>query len=305
MKSLLLAVLAAYLIAAIHSILAFVNKRRSVQRVAEWSMVVGFILHTTALLADWVIDGHYPLFFLRETLSFLAWAVVAVYGVIFFRYRARALAVFTMPLVSVLTFIALLIKSGSQDAPAVFSTTWLFPIHTTLLIFAYAAFFIVFIASVMYLLQERELKLKTFGAIFHRLPSLSTVNQLATTSAIFGLTLLTLGIATGMLWSSSRDGRIWHNDPKEIFALLTWLLYFVLLVYRSSRSWRGRNAAWLGVVGFALVLCTFFGTRLLGGYHVFGLNNLVTKCPIFVSLSINRNSEVGSFRFYFDSKLLR
>ena len=85
-----------------------------------------------------------------------------------------------MPLISVLTFIALLIPSGSSNAPAPFSATWLFPIHTTLLIFAYAAFFIVFMASVMYLLQERELKLKTFSAIFHRLPSLSTVNELAT-----------------------------------------------------------------------------------------------------------------------------
>jgi len=271
-KSLLLAVLAAYIIAAIHSILAFINKRRSVQRVAEWSMATGFILHTAALIADWAVDGHYPLFFLRETLSFLAWALVGGYMLILYKYRAQALGVLAMPLVSVLTFIALLIKSGPQDAPAIFSATWLFPIHTTLLLFAYAAFFIVFMASVMYLLQERELKLKTFGAIFHRLPSLTTVNQLATTSAIFGLTLLTLGIATGMLWSSARDGHIWHNDPKEIFAVLTWLLYFLLLIYRSSASWRGRNAAWLGVAGFALVLCTFFGTRLLGGYHVFGLN---------------------------------
>ena len=80
MRSLLFAVLAAYLIAAIHSILAFVNKRRSLQRVAEWSTAAGFILHTCALIADWVIDGHYPLFFLRETLSFLAWALVALYS---------------------------------------------------------------------------------------------------------------------------------------------------------------------------------------------------------------------------------
>jgi len=276
MRSLLLAVLTAYIIAAIHSILAFVNKRRALQRVAEWSMAAGFILHTAALIADWVIDGHYPLFFLRETLSFLAWALVATYALVLFRYRAQALGAFTMPLISVLTFMAILTSTGPQDAPAGFSTTWLFPVHTTLLIFAYAAFFVVFVASVMYLLQERELKLKTFGAIFHRLPPLTTVNDLATTAAALGLTLLTLGIVTGMLWSSARDGRIWHNDPKEIFAVLTWALYFLLTIYRSTANWRGRSAAWMGVLGFALVLCTFFGTRLLGGYHVFGLNSLFT-----------------------------
>ena len=175
-----------------------------------------------------------------------------------------------MPLISVLTFIALIMGSDSGNAPESFSSTWLFPIHTTLLIFAYAAFFIVFMASVMYLLQERELKLKTFSAIFHRLPSLSTINELATYAGTLGLTLLTLGIATGMFWSSARSGRIWHNDPKEIFALLTWLLYFGLTIYRSSASWQGRRAAWLGVVGFALVLGTFLIAPRLGGYHVFG-----------------------------------
>lgn len=270
MRSLLLAVLAAYLIAAIHSILAFMNKRRSVQRVAEWSTVIGFILHTVALGADWVIDGHYPLFSLREALSFLAWALVPVYATVLYRYRAQAVGAFTMPLISVLTFISLLITPGPADAPASFSATRLFPIHTTLVIFAYAAFFIVFMASVMYLLQERELKLKTFSAIFYRLPPLSTTNEIATNAAVVGLTLLTLGIATGMFWSWDRYGRLWHNDPKEIFAVLTWLVYFVLILYRWSASWRGRRAAWLGVVGFALVLCTLFGTRYLGGYHVFG-----------------------------------
>jgi len=272
MRSLLLAVLAAYLVAAIHSVLAFIHKRRSLQQVCEWSLAVGFVLHTATLIADWAIDGHYPLFYFRETLSFLAWTLVATYGLVLYRYRARALGTFTLPLVSALTFVAVLIRSGSNEqlGTSGLSTTWLFPVHTTLLVFAYAAFFVVFIASVMYLLQERELKLKTFSAVFHRLPSLITVNDIATTSAIIGLTLLTLGIATGMLWSSARDGQIWHNDPKEVFAALTWFLYLGLIAYRSTARWRGRRAAWLGVAGFALVICTLFGARLMGGYHVFG-----------------------------------
>jgi ABC-type transport system involved in cytochrome c biogenesis permease subunit len=62
MRSLLLAVLAAYVVSAIHSVLAFVNKRRALQRVSDWAMAIGFVLHTTALAADWFVDGHYPLF---------------------------------------------------------------------------------------------------------------------------------------------------------------------------------------------------------------------------------------------------
>lgn len=269
MRSLLFAVLAAYLIAAIHSILAFVNKRRSLQRVAEWSTAAGFILHTVALAGDWVVDGHYPLFSLREALSFLAWALVALYSIVLYRYRTQAVGAFMMPLITVLILVALLIGT-SVNAPATFSATLLFPIHTTILIFAYAAFVIAFMASVMYLLQERELKLKTFGAIFHRLPALSTVNEIATSAAALGLLLLTLGIVSGMVWSSKRFGQPWRNDPKEIFAVLTWLLYLVLIIYRFTPKWRGRSAAWLGVLGFAFVLLTFLGTRFLNSYHVFG-----------------------------------
>lgn len=272
MRSLLLAVLAAYVVSAIHAVLAFLNKRRALQRVSEWAMVVGFALHTAALIADWALYGHYPLFYLRETLSFLAWTLIASYALVLYRYRARPLGTVTLPLVSVLIFAAIVAHSGTPDRAeaSMMATTWLFPVHTTLVLFAYAAFFVVFLASAMYLLQERELKLKTFSAIFHRLPSLTTVNEIATSSAAIGLTLLTVGIATGMLWASSRDGRLWHNDPKEIFAALTWFLYLLLILYRSSAGWRGRKAAWLGIAGFGLVLLTFFATRLMGGYHVFG-----------------------------------
>jgi cytochrome c-type biogenesis protein CcsB len=273
MKPLLLTVLAAYVVAAIHSILAFVNKRRTLERITLGSLAFGFVLHTVSLVTDWTKEGHYPLFGLRETLSFLAWTLVATYGLVIYRYRTQALGTFTLPLVAVLTFVASVTRDTSEDASNTVTdvaSAWLFPVHTTLLIFAYAAFFVVFISSVMYLLQERELKLKTFSAIFHRLPSLTTINNIATSAVGVGWTLLTLGILTGMVWSSSRDNRLWHNDPKEIFAALTWLLYLALVLYRATAGWRGRRAAWMGVAGFALVLCTFFGSRLLGGYHVFG-----------------------------------
>ena len=153
MRSLLLAVLAAYVVAAIHAVLAFINKRRALQRVSEIALATGFLLHTGALAADWIIDGHYPLFFLRETLSFLAWTLVASYLLILYRYRARPLGTFILPLVSFLVFIAAVMHSQIAGAtnPVAVRDTWLFPVHTTLLFFAYAAFFVVFIASVMYL----------------------------------------------------------------------------------------------------------------------------------------------------------
>jgi ABC-type uncharacterized transport system permease subunit len=268
MKPLLLMVLAAYMVAAIHTILSFVNKRRALERVALMALAVGFALHTTVLVMDWARDGHYPLYGFRESLSFLAWTLVATYGLVLYNWRASALGSLTLPLVVLIIFCATPMH-GNSPMNIGFGATWLLPVHTTLLLFSYAAFFVVFAASLMFLVQERELKLKTFSAFFHRLPSLSTINDIATYAVAIGFTLLTLGITTGMLWSTARDGKIWHNDPKEVFAALTWLLYLALILYRASAGWRGRRAAWLGVLGFALVLCTFLGPRLIGSYHVF------------------------------------
>ena len=271
MRSLLLVALAAYVVAAIHSVLAFVNKRRAVERVSLAALAFGFVTHSTTLAVDWAQDGHYPLFHLRETLSFLAWTLVIAYALALYRYRAKALGSFTLPLVAGLVLASILTPEStgvSVSAVTEGVAAWLFPVHTTLLLFAYASFFVVFAASIMYLWQERELKLKTFSAFFHRLPSLTTVDDIGSTAAGVGFTLLTLGIITGVIWSSERTGRLWHNDPKEIFALLTWILYLTLIHYRAQ--WRGRKAAWVGVAGFALVLFTFLGARLMGGYHVFG-----------------------------------
>jgi ABC-type uncharacterized transport system permease subunit len=271
MKPFLYAALACYVVAAIHAVLAFVSKRRTAERIALYTAGLGFAAHTAALVADWAHDGHYPLFHLHETISFLGWALVVAFGVVTYKYGVRALGVFLLPAAALAVFVSNLVRGDAGVAASRVTdgeAAWLFPVHTTLLLFAYASFFVAFGASVMYLWQERELRLKKFSAVFHRLPSLTTVDDIGSTAASVGFTLLTLGIVTGVIWSQARNGRMFHNDPIEFFALLTWVLYLTLLHFRVQ--WRGRRAAWLGVAGFALVLCTFVGALMLGGYHVFG-----------------------------------
>ena len=270
MKPFLYAALTGYVIAAIHAVLAFVNKRRAAERIAFYSVIAGFAAHTGALIFDWVSDGHYPLFSTPEALSFFAWTLVVAFWLATYKYPLRALGAFLLPVVSVLVFVSQVVRGSALLAASRVTdggAAWLFPVHTTLLFFAYASFFIAFSAGVMYLWQERELRLKKFSAIFHRLPSLTTVDDVGSTAASVGFTLLTLGIVTGVIWSQARSGRMFHNDPIEFFALLTWVLYLTLLHYRVQ--WRGRRAAWLGVAGFTLVLCTFVGAVALGGFHVF------------------------------------
>jgi ABC-type transport system involved in cytochrome c biogenesis permease subunit len=80
-----------------------------------------------------------------------------------------------------------------------------------------------------------------------------------------GFGFLTLAIITGLLWSRAARGHYWSGDPKEWSALIAWLIYVVLIVARTRTGWGGRRAAWLGVVGFGVVLFTFLTMTVLPG----------------------------------------
>jgi len=271
MNVLLLIAAAFYSIAVLHSILTLLRKRRILVSVSLGSLSIGLIFHTASILGRGMSASRFPLVGMQEAFSFLAWAIVVYYLIAYSLYRVQALSSFLFPLIFIWTLIAAFLPAP-QDAPATIRgewNTWLFPVHTTLILFSYASFFVMFVAGVMYLIQEREIKLKRFGLMFFRLPSLDTCDDISYKSLTIGFVLLTLGIITGMIWGSQRDGRLWHNDPKEIIAAATWLIYLLVMHYRLTAGWRGRRAALLAIAGFALIIFSLVGARYLGGYHAF------------------------------------
>src|SRR5262249_36108231 len=149
-------------------------------------------------------------------------------------------------------------------------TQIVFSIHVTLVIASYAAFAVTFVFGLMYLIQEREVKAKRLGGSSARRAAGNTCRQLGDPGVTAGFALLTLGVATGIFWNNQRDGRYWHNDPKEVMALVTWIVYLFPIHYRLTAGWRGRRAAWMSIAGFVVVILTWLGARGLGGYHVFG-----------------------------------
>ncbi|MDR3762548.1 MAG: cytochrome c biogenesis protein CcsA [Acidobacteriota bacterium] len=82
--------------------------------------------------------------------------------------------------------------------------------------------------------------------------------------------LLTLMIAAGAYWANQAWGSYWSWDPKETWAAITWLVYAGYLHMRITRGWKGRRAAWFAILGFGVVIFTFFGvTYLLPGLHAY------------------------------------
>jgi ABC-type transport system involved in cytochrome c biogenesis permease subunit len=79
----------------------------------------------------------------------------------------------------------------------------------------------------------------------------------------FGFIMLTLGLLVGSVWAKSAWGDFWVWDPKENWSLVTWLVYGAYLHLRKVRGWRGERAAWLAIIGFAVVMFTYLGMGLL------------------------------------------
>jgi cytochrome c-type biogenesis protein CcsB len=107
-----------------------------------------------------------------------------------------------------------------------------------------------------------------FDAISTFLPQRAKLDELIYQTVAVSFPLLTLMIMAGAFWANRTWGSYWSWDPKEDWALITWLTYAGYLHMRLTRGWRGRRSAYFAIVGFAVVMFTFFGvTYLLPGLH--------------------------------------
>lgn len=231
--------------------------------------VGGFALHTATIIARYAVAGHLPITSLHEASSFFAWCIVLIFFFLEYRYRVDLLGPFTMPVVFVLMLSSSILPREIKPLSPVLQSYWL-GIHTFLAFLGDAAFATAFGVGIMYLIQEHHLKTKRLGGLFQRLPNLQILDEINYKLITLGFPLLTLAIITGALWAESAWGSYWRWDPKEVWSLITWFIYALVLHARLTAGWRGRKAAILSIVGFVSVIFTFFGVNLLlKGLHAF------------------------------------
>ncbi len=102
------------------------------------------------------------------------------------------------------------------------------------------------------------------------LPDANSLDRITYKTICIAFPLLTLMIAAGAYWANQTWGSYWNWDPKETWAAITWLVYAGYLHMRITRGWRGRRAAYFAILGFGVVMFTFFGvTYLLPGLHAY------------------------------------
>ena len=267
MDSLLFAVVVLYVLSAAGYLIFLFRQKERFNLAGFYLLLAGFGLHTIFILYGFIRAGYLPVHNLGETLSIAGWAIAGLFTLLQVKYNLKILGVYAAPLAAAATVAAALLFTEPVQADKILESYWLF-FHIVTVFMGDAAFALACGLGIIYLVQERTIKNKTHGFFFKRLPSLEFIDSTAYACVVIGFTLLTIGLFTGFIYAKTVWGRFWSWDPNEVWSGITWLLYAALLHGRVSLGWRGKKAAIMAIIGFVVLMFTFFGVNfLLTGHH--------------------------------------
>lgn len=256
-----------YLLSTVGYVFYVLRQKRQIYKIASILLWAGFISQTVLLIARYVETGNVPVHNLHETLLFFAWSIAGVFLFFQLKFQLMVLGAFVAPLTTLIAFAASMLSREPVPGDPVLKSIWL-TLHVVTIFIGNAAFAVAFGLAIIYLIQERQIKGKKAGFFYRRFPSLNRVDSMGYASIVVGFSMLTIGFITGGIYAQLVWGRYWSWDPKEVWSLITWLIYAALLHERIAMGWHGRRAAIMAIIGFAALLFTFFGVNfLLEGHH--------------------------------------
>jgi ABC-type transport system involved in cytochrome c biogenesis permease subunit len=238
-------------------------------RLATILLAGGIVLHYFSLLERSHGMHTVPYDDLFGSMSLFAWLLGVTYlGLEIFHRQRSVGALVTVLLVAWMAVLSLLQSHEVPTPPPARGP--LFALHVTLNIWAYAAFALSFLLSLVYLLQDALLRSRRLGAAFWRFPALDVLDRMARSSVYVGLGALCFGVVSGFIWEHRLTGMYAWGDPKVLITFAIVALYVVYLRLSRSLNWRGARAAKICALNFALVLFSYtFVNLYLTRFHRF------------------------------------
>jgi len=267
-----------------------IPKNNLIFQIGRSFVIISNILFVVTLTMRWVEENYFPLSNLYESLIFLCCGISTIHLYIETKTQSRLIGSLVVPLLFFLTgFSSLTLPTDMQKAlPLVPSlqSNWLM-MHVSMMMVSYSVLIIGSLFSILYLFFEFFQEKKNFLPL-----SFATSNKqqqsisISTSSKInllqtvdiwsyriigLGFPFLTIGIISGAVWANEAWGSYWSWDPKETWALITWLVFAIYLHSRLLKGWQGQKAAILGSCGFFVIWICYLGVNFLGkGLHSYG-----------------------------------
>ena len=242
-----------------------------------------FILHTVGLAVRWYLSGHAPFSDAYESMIYVGWSAIGV-GLFFSRRSPLTVAA-----TAFVTAMILMIAHWNWMDPAigtlqpVLNSYWLM-LHVAVIVGSYGPFALGMLLGIINLLLMIVTTRKNAHKINLIQQELTIVNELALT---VGLVMLTIGNFLGGMWANESWGRYWGWDPKETWALISIMVYALVIHLRLIPHWRGRWAFnFMSIVAFSSILMTYFGVNFyLTGMHSYATGDKIIT-PAFVYYAV-------------------
>ncbi|HET9648357.1 MAG TPA: c-type cytochrome biogenesis protein CcsB [Microlunatus sp.] len=237
-------------------------------RIGVMLTVLGFLLSVAGVVLRGLAAGRAPWGNMFEfTISAMVF-IVGAYLVVLAKWGMRWLGLPVTLLATIGNGLAVTVfyVAVAPLVPALHSVWFL--IHIVAAAISGAAFNIGGLASILYLVKKRAEQRGSVRGYLAKLPESRRIDAIAYRFNAFAFPLWTFTVAAGSIWAEYAWGRYWGWDPKETWALVTWVIYACYLHARSTAGWRGTRAAVISIIGLASFWFNFVGINLLvSGLH--------------------------------------
>ena len=207
----------------------------------------------------WLISGYFPLSNLYESLLFLDWCLLFILIVAETKTRTKLLGAVVLPIaLLIISFASLILPTQMQEAaplvPAL-QSNWLM-MHVSMMMLSYATLILGSLLSILFLVVQKfttnSNKIQQ-NLAQTKIQLLENIDTWSYRTIGLGFPFLTIGIIAGAVWANEAWGSYWSWDPKETWALITWLIFAAYIHARLTKGWVGEKAALLGSIGFIIV----------------------------------------------------
>lgn len=237
--------------------------------ISKLAMGIAYASLTGILLSRWASSGHLPLSNLYESSMFLSWCFCTIHLVLENQTKTDWIGIITAPS-ALLTnaFATLGIPKEMQQSTALvpaLQSNWLM-MHVSMMIFSYSTLMIGSLLAIAFLFVDTK-----GGETPQRSKLGEQLDHFSYRSITLGFPLLTIGILSGAVWANEAWGSYWSWDPKETWALITWLVFAIYVHTRMNKGWQGKKPAMVASGGFFVIWICYLGVNLLGkGLHSYG-----------------------------------